>query len=129
MPPPSRPLSVSQNRLRPTMPHKTSDRREPFEYGQCPGLVSITALFCDSRVCRRQVGHYRFHKIDCGLLCPTKHQIGGSLLNMGSVLGWSPSPRFFATHAYAAAKSATIGFTKSIAAYYAPQNIRSEGAF
>jgi len=49
---------------------------------------------------------------------------GGSLLNMGSVLGWSPSPRFFATHAYAAAKSAIIGFTKSIAAYYAPQNIR-----
>jgi len=49
---------------------------------------------------------------------------GGSLLNMGSVLGWSPSPRFFATHAYAAAKSAIIGFTKSIAACYASQNIR-----
>ena len=49
---------------------------------------------------------------------------GGSILNMGSVLGWSPSPRFFATHAYAAAKSAIIGFTKSIAAYYAAHNIR-----
>jgi NAD(P)-dependent dehydrogenase (short-subunit alcohol dehydrogenase family) len=49
---------------------------------------------------------------------------GGSILNMGSVLGWSPSPRFFATHAYAAAKSAIIGFTKSIASYYAPYNIR-----
>ncbi len=49
---------------------------------------------------------------------------GGSILNMGSVLGWSPSPRFFATHAYAAAKSAIIGFSKSIAAYYAPNNIR-----
>src|SRR3990172_6260632 len=49
---------------------------------------------------------------------------GGSVLNMGSVLGWSPSPQFFATHIYAAAKSAIIGFTRSCAAYYAPRNIR-----
>ena len=49
---------------------------------------------------------------------------GGSILNMGSVLGWSPSPQYFATHAYAAAKSAVIGFTRAIAAYYAPSNIR-----
>jgi NAD(P)-dependent dehydrogenase (short-subunit alcohol dehydrogenase family) len=49
---------------------------------------------------------------------------GGSILNMGSVLGWSPSRKFFATHAYAATKSAIIGFTKTCAAYYAPQNIR-----
>jgi NAD(P)-dependent dehydrogenase (short-subunit alcohol dehydrogenase family) len=53
-----------------------------------------------------------------------QQQVGGSILNMGSVLGWSPSPEFFATHAYAAAKSAIVGFTKSIAAYYAPQGIR-----
>jgi NAD(P)-dependent dehydrogenase (short-subunit alcohol dehydrogenase family) len=49
---------------------------------------------------------------------------GGSILNMGSVLGFSPSPRHFATHAYAAMKAAVIGFSKSIAAYYAPQDIR-----
>lgn len=49
---------------------------------------------------------------------------GGTILNMGSVLGYSPSPQFFSTHAYAAAKSAIIGFSKSIAAYYAHQNIR-----
>lgn len=49
---------------------------------------------------------------------------GGSILNMGSVLGFSPSPKHFATHAYAAAKAAIVGFTKSIAAYYAPYNIR-----
>src|SRR5437879_11000895 len=47
----------------------------------------------------------------------------GSILNMGSVLGWSPSPRHFATHAYAAAKAAVVGFTKSIAAYYAEKKI------
>jgi NAD(P)-dependent dehydrogenase (short-subunit alcohol dehydrogenase family) len=48
----------------------------------------------------------------------------GTILNMGSVLGYSPSPQFFSTHAYAAAKSAIIGFSKSIAAYYAKNNIR-----
>jgi len=49
---------------------------------------------------------------------------GGAILNMGSVLGSSPSPEYFATHAYAATKSAIIGFSKSIAAYYAKNNIR-----
>jgi NAD(P)-dependent dehydrogenase (short-subunit alcohol dehydrogenase family) len=51
-------------------------------------------------------------------------QGGGTVLNMGSVVGFSPSPKFFATHAYAAAKAAIIGLTKSAAAHYAPQNIR-----
>jgi NAD(P)-dependent dehydrogenase (short-subunit alcohol dehydrogenase family) len=49
---------------------------------------------------------------------------GGTILNMGSVLGYSPSPEYFTTHAYAAAKSAIVGFSKSIAAYYATSNIR-----
>ncbi|PHN07842.1 SDR family NAD(P)-dependent oxidoreductase [Flavilitoribacter nigricans] len=49
---------------------------------------------------------------------------GGAILNMGSVLGESPSPAYFTTHAYAAAKSSVIGFTRSIAAYYARHNIR-----
>ena len=48
----------------------------------------------------------------------------GAVLNMGSVLGWSPSPRYFATHVYAAAKSAIVGFTKSCAASYAEQGFR-----
>ncbi|MEM7015201.1 MAG: SDR family oxidoreductase [Verrucomicrobiota bacterium] len=54
-----------------------------------------------------------------------KQETGGTILNMGSVLGYSPSPEFFASHAYAATKSAIIGFTKSIAAYYAKQKIRA----
>jgi NAD(P)-dependent dehydrogenase (short-subunit alcohol dehydrogenase family) len=53
-----------------------------------------------------------------------KQKIGGAILNIGSVLGSSPSPHFFTTHAYAAAKSAVIGFTRACASYYAPQNIR-----
>jgi len=48
----------------------------------------------------------------------------GSILNCGSVLGISPSPRFFSTHAYAAAKAAIIGLTRSAAAQYASEGIR-----
>lgn len=53
-----------------------------------------------------------------------EHKKEGVILNMGSVLGYSPSPKYFTTHAYAAAKSAIIGFSKSIASYYAEHNIR-----
>jgi NAD(P)-dependent dehydrogenase (short-subunit alcohol dehydrogenase family) len=49
---------------------------------------------------------------------------GGAILNLGSVVAEAPSPRYFGTHAYAAAKAAINGFSKSIAAYYAPYNIR-----
>jgi NAD(P)-dependent dehydrogenase (short-subunit alcohol dehydrogenase family) len=49
---------------------------------------------------------------------------GGSIVNCGSVLGFSPSPGFFTTHAYATAKAAIIGMTRAAAAHYAPQNIR-----
>ena len=49
---------------------------------------------------------------------------GGAILNMSSVLGFSPSPQHFSTHAYAAAKAAIVGLTQSCAAYYAPHGIR-----
>jgi NAD(P)-dependent dehydrogenase (short-subunit alcohol dehydrogenase family) len=71
--------------------------------------LNLTSLIFSSRAAVRQF---------------LAQRTGGAILNMSSVLGWSPSPHHFATHAYAAAKSAVIGFTKSIAAYYAPQNIR-----
>jgi NAD(P)-dependent dehydrogenase (short-subunit alcohol dehydrogenase family) len=48
----------------------------------------------------------------------------GVILNLGSILGLSPSAKYFATHAYAAAKASMAGFVKSCAAYYAPRNIR-----
>jgi NAD(P)-dependent dehydrogenase (short-subunit alcohol dehydrogenase family) len=53
-----------------------------------------------------------------------EHQQSGVILNMSSVLGFSPSPKFFATHAYAAAKAGIIGFSKSLASYYASHDIR-----
>jgi NAD(P)-dependent dehydrogenase (short-subunit alcohol dehydrogenase family) len=53
-----------------------------------------------------------------------KHKFSGTILNMGSVLGYSPSPKYFVTHTYAAAKAAIIGFSQSIASYYAPHDIR-----
>lgn len=48
----------------------------------------------------------------------------GAILNMTSVLAFSPSPTHFATHAYAASKGAIIALTRSTAAYYAPHKIR-----
>ncbi len=49
---------------------------------------------------------------------------GGSVLNLASVLAFSPSPQFFSTHAYATAKAAILGLTRSAASGYAGQNIR-----
>ena len=71
--------------------------------------LNLTSLFYSDRAAVRQF---------------LKQQTGGTVLNMGSVLGASPSPKYFATHAYASTKSAALGFTRSLAAYYAPHQIR-----
>lgn len=55
---------------------------------------------------------------------PGESGLRGSILNMASVLGHSPSPKFFETHAYAASKGAIIALSKAMAASYAPQKIR-----
>ncbi len=71
--------------------------------------LNLTSVFNSNRAAVRQF---------------LKQGSGGCVLNMGSVLGWSPSPAFFSTHAYATTKAAIIGLTKSAAAYYAGHNIR-----
>lgn len=48
----------------------------------------------------------------------------GAVLNMASVLAFSPEPHFFATHAYAASKGAVLAMSRSMAAYYATEKIR-----
>jgi short-subunit dehydrogenase len=48
----------------------------------------------------------------------------GSILNLGTQLGFHPSPRYFSTHAYAAAKAAIEGFSRSIASYYINNGVR-----
>ena len=70
---------------------------------------NLTSLFYSNRAATRQF---------------LKQGGGGSVLNMGSVLGFSPSPKFFSTHAYATTKAAIIGLTKSAAAQYAAEGIR-----
>ena len=47
----------------------------------------------------------------------------GTILNMTSVLAYSPQREFFATHAYAASKGAIVAMSRAAAAYYAPWRI------
>lgn len=70
---------------------------------------NLTSLFYSNRAAAQQF---------------LRQKTGGSVLNMSSVLGFSPSSRYFPTHAYAAAKAAVIGFTKAAASCYAPAGIR-----
>jgi NAD(P)-dependent dehydrogenase (short-subunit alcohol dehydrogenase family) len=48
----------------------------------------------------------------------------GSIVLMGSVTAFDPSPHWFATHAYAAAKAAVIGLMRTTAGYYAEHGVR-----
>jgi NAD(P)-dependent dehydrogenase (short-subunit alcohol dehydrogenase family) len=48
----------------------------------------------------------------------------GAILNMASVLGFSPSPRYFDTAAYAATKGGIIALSRYAAARYAADKIR-----
>ena len=55
--------------------------------------LNLTSLFLSNRAAAQQF---------------LRQGTGGSILDMSSVLGFSPSPRYFATHAYAAAKAAAL---------------------
>jgi len=48
----------------------------------------------------------------------------GAILNTSSILAYDPSPTFFATHAYAAAKGAIDALSRTMAARYAADGIR-----
>jgi NAD(P)-dependent dehydrogenase (short-subunit alcohol dehydrogenase family) len=63
-------------------------------------------------VCRGVVRHW----LDAGR--------PGTVLNMSSVLAFSPQSQYFATHGYAASKGAIIAMSLAMAGYYASQKIR-----
>jgi NAD(P)-dependent dehydrogenase (short-subunit alcohol dehydrogenase family) len=71
--------------------------------------LNLTTVFYGNRAAARQF---------------LKQGAGGCVLNIASVLAFAPSPTYFATHAYAAAKAGIIGMTRAAAACYAPKNIR-----
>jgi NAD(P)-dependent dehydrogenase (short-subunit alcohol dehydrogenase family) len=60
--------------------------------------------------------------------CALRHWLAagkpGVILNMASVLAYSPEPLHFATHAYAASKGAILAMSRAMASYYAPHQIR-----
>ncbi len=84
--------------------HEITDAGWHFTINQ-----NLSSLFFSNRAAARQF---------------LKQRTGGTVLNCGSVLSFSPSPKFFSTHAYATAKAAIIGLTQSAAAHYAASNIR-----
>ena len=53
-----------------------------------------------------------------------KQSSAGTILNMASILALAPSPRFFDTVAYAAAKGGVIAMSRQAAARYAADKIR-----
>tara|TARA_R110002049_G_scaffold307720_2_gene509209 strand:+ start:38611 stop:39396 length:786 start_codon:yes stop_codon:yes gene_type:complete len=55
---------------------------------------------------------------------PDSDGLRGTILNMASILGVSPEPKFFSTIAYAAAKGAIISMSTSMASKYALDKIR-----
>jgi NAD(P)-dependent dehydrogenase (short-subunit alcohol dehydrogenase family) len=71
--------------------------------------LNLTSVFYSNRAAVRQF---------------LSQKTGGAILNLTSVLAFSPSGEHFATHSYASAKAAIIGLTKSCAARYAGDRIR-----
>jgi NAD(P)-dependent dehydrogenase (short-subunit alcohol dehydrogenase family) len=53
-----------------------------------------------------------------------KQGSGGVILNMASVLGYAPSPRYFGTCAYTASKGGVLALSRLAAAQYTAQKIR-----
>ena len=53
-----------------------------------------------------------------------RHNGGGAIVTVSSVLGLVGGDADFATHAYAASKAGLIGLTRAMAVHYAPDGIR-----
>lgn len=68
-------------------------------------------------LCRATIGHMLTQPLG-------SDGLRGTILNMASVLAFSPEPKFFAAHAYSASKGAIVGLSKAMASYYAPSKIR-----
>ena len=66
---------------------------------------------------RAVIGHWLAHA-EAGA------RVRRTILNMASVLAFSPESKYFSTHAYAASKGAVIALSKAMASYYAPFGIR-----
>jgi NAD(P)-dependent dehydrogenase (short-subunit alcohol dehydrogenase family) len=76
--------------------------------------TNVTSMFM---LCRALIGHWLAQPKSDG-------RNRGTILNMASVLAFSPESRHFSTHAYAASKGAIIALSKAMASYYAPFGIR-----
>jgi NAD(P)-dependent dehydrogenase (short-subunit alcohol dehydrogenase family) len=74
-------------------------------------------LTTQALVCRAVVARMRDQE-------PNGSGTRGSILLMGSVTASDPSPEYFATHAYAAAKGAITSLMTTMAAAYLPDRIR-----
>jgi len=71
--------------------------------------LNLTSVFYSNRAAVRQF---------------LSQKTGGTVLNVTSVLAFSPAGQHFATHSYAAAKAGIIGLTKSCASRYAADAVR-----
>ncbi|TAM84267.1 MAG: SDR family oxidoreductase [Acidobacteria bacterium] len=129
--------------------HFTGDLREPAAVtgalGACLNTFGrIDAVFNAAGVSGRQFGDGPVHECSVEgwdktiegnakpafLMCRAAVRYwleagrGGTILNMASVLAFSPEPSHFSTHAYAASKGAIISMSSAMAAHYVSDGIR-----
>ena len=108
-----RPLPRGRDQ-RPTVRRRRAARVHASRAGTPFSTPTPRSLFLTNRAAVRQM-----------LAQPLdEHGLRGTVLNMGSVLGWSPAPDFFGTIAYAASKGAIRAMTLNAAARYARDRIR-----
>ncbi|GAA3612901.1 SDR family oxidoreductase [Flavivirga amylovorans] len=80
-------------------------------------VTMTTNVTTQYRMCREVVKQMLKQECD-------EDGLRGTILNMSSILGISPEPKFFSTIGYAAAKGAIISMSTSMASKYALDKIR-----